>query len=217
VAGTGAPIESIFLTPVAAPAILGLYGFAAAQAAVAAGLIGAYPASAALIIGPFAGLLGGVAQFAAAMWAFRARDGLGTGMLGVWGSFWIGYGILQLLFATGTLVAPGAVSVGLGVVFGTLAAITYVGAIAAARVNLALCATLFLLASGAAVGSAANATGDPTVTVAAGAVFMAAAAAGWYTASGLLLRSVYRRSILPMGLRKRPGDLTTARGEPGIF
>ncbi|HOR00642.1 MAG TPA: GPR1/FUN34/YaaH family transporter, partial [Anaerolineae bacterium] len=181
------------------------------------GLIGAYPASAALIIGPFAGLLGGVAQFAAAMWAFRARDGLGTGMLGVWGSFWIGYGILQLLFATGTLVAPGAVSVGLGVVFGTLAAITYVGAIAAARVNLALCATLFLLASGAAVGSAANATGDPTVTVAAGAVFMAAAAAGWYTASGLLLRSVYRRSILPMGLRKRPGDLTTARGEPGIF
>ncbi|HOR00412.1 MAG TPA: hypothetical protein PLJ35_16495, partial [Anaerolineae bacterium] len=45
VAGTGAPIESIFLTPVAAPAILGLYGFAAAQAAVAAGLIGAYPAS----------------------------------------------------------------------------------------------------------------------------------------------------------------------------
>ncbi len=216
-AEAGAPIQSIFLTPVAAPAILGLFGFAAAQAAVAAGLIGAYAAPVALFIGPFAGMLGGVAQFAAAMWAFRARDGLGTGMLGVWGAYWIGYGILQLLFATGVLAVPGPVFVGLAVVFGTLAAITYVGAVAAAGVNLALTATLFLLASGAAVGSAAYATGGPTLTVAAGWVFLFAAAAGWYTASGLLLNSVYHRTVFPLGLRRRPGDITSSLGEPGIF
>lgn len=216
-AGVGAPIQSIFLQPVAAPAILGLYGFAAAQFAVALGLVGAYSPPTELFIAPFALALGGVAQFAAAMWAFRARDGLGTGMLGVWGAFWIGYGILSFLFAGGILAQPTGAFLGLGFIFIPLAAITYVGAVAATRVNLALFATLFLLATGAAVGAAAFITGNPTVIVAAGAVFIGAATAGWWTASGILLKSVFRRTILPMGEARRPQSVTSAWGEPGIF
>lgn len=212
-----APVESIFLSPVAAPAILGLYGFAAAQFAVALGLVGAYGPPSELFIAPFAALLGGVAQFAAAMWAFRARDGLGTGMLGVWGSFWIGYGLLFLLFAGQVLVQPVGIIVGLGIVFIPLAAITYVGAVAATQVNWALSATLFLLASGAAVAAAANLTGIPALSTAAGWVFIFAAVAGWWTASGLLLKSVFGRVILPIGETRRSADITEAWGEPGVF
>ncbi len=149
--------------------------------------------------------------------AFRARDGLGTGMLGVWGGFWIGYGILFLLFAGRILAQPTGVFLGLGFIFIPLAAITYAGAVAATRVNLALFATLFLLATGAAVGAAAFITGNPTIIVAAGAVFISAAVAGWWTATGLLLKVVFRRTILPYGEVKRAQDITRAYGEPGIF
>lgn len=39
------------------------------------------------------------------MWAYKARDAVATAMHGMWGSFWIGYGILNLIAATKTLAA----------------------------------------------------------------------------------------------------------------
>ena len=48
-------------------------------------------------IWPFAATFGGIAQFAAALWGYRARDGLATAMHGTWGAFWMGFGILFLL------------------------------------------------------------------------------------------------------------------------
>ena len=51
----------------------------------------------ALFLAPFAAMFGGLAQFTAGMWAFKARDGLATAMHGMWGSFWLGYGILEIL------------------------------------------------------------------------------------------------------------------------
>jgi len=32
----------------------------------------------------------------AGMWAYRARDAVATAMHGMWGSFWIAYGILNV-------------------------------------------------------------------------------------------------------------------------
>jgi hypothetical protein len=40
------------------------------------------------------------------MWAYRARDGLATAMHGMWGAFWMAYGLLFLLVATKTLTVP---------------------------------------------------------------------------------------------------------------
>jgi succinate-acetate transporter protein len=216
-AGTAGVYESIFLQPVAAPAILGLYGFAIAQAAIAAGLIGAYTPADELFIAPFAFLLGGVAQFAAAMWAFRARDGLGTGMLGVWGAYWIAYGTLLLLFAAGILVRPVGAFVGLAFVLMPLAGVTYVGAAAATQINWSLFSTLFSLATGAAVGAAGFYSGNTTVLAAAGWIFIVAAAAGWWTASGLMLQAVFHRPILPLGYTKPASRYTRALGEPGVM
>jgi succinate-acetate transporter protein len=36
---------------------------------------------------PFAAVFGGVAQFLAGMWAYKARETLATAMHGMWGSF----------------------------------------------------------------------------------------------------------------------------------
>lgn len=95
----------IFLTPVAAPSILGLFGFMGATVMVAAWMAGWYGTAATpLILWPFAFTFGGVAQLLAAMWSYRARDGVATGMHGLWGSFWLAFGVMALLSQVG--VAP---------------------------------------------------------------------------------------------------------------
>src|SRR3954447_5261223 len=79
----------IFLQPVAAPSVLGLFGFGAATFMVAANLAGWYGSTTTspLFLSPSAATLAGVAQFPAGMWAYRARDALATAMHGTWGSF----------------------------------------------------------------------------------------------------------------------------------
>src|SRR5437764_10964931 len=97
----------VFLQPVAAPSILGLFGFAAATFMVAAHLAGWYGNSQTpTYLFPFAAAFGGLAQFVAGVWAYRARDGLATAMHGMWGAFWMAFGILFLLVATGDLTVP---------------------------------------------------------------------------------------------------------------
>src|SRR3982751_1647686 len=93
-----------FLQPIAAPSILGLYGFAGSTFIVATHLAKWWGGPEAfLFVFPFAAFFGGLAQFLAGMWAYRARDGLATAMHGTWGAFWLGYGLLFLLVATGRL------------------------------------------------------------------------------------------------------------------
>src|ERR687883_347959 len=67
----------VVLTPIAAPSILGLAGFAGATFIVASNIAGWWgtPTSG-LELAPFAAMFGGLAQFLAGMWAYRARDGI---------------------------------------------------------------------------------------------------------------------------------------------
>src|SRR5881398_1134377 len=60
----------VFLQPIAAPSILGLFGFAGATFIVASNLAGWWgtPESG-LALAPFAAMFGGLAQFLAGMWA----------------------------------------------------------------------------------------------------------------------------------------------------
>jgi hypothetical protein len=120
----------VFLQPIAAPSILGLFGFAAATFMVAANLAGWYGnASTPAYLAPFALTFGGIAQFLAGMWSYRARDGVATAMHGMWGSFWIGYGILQVLLATHVLHTGGTLDSALAFWFFALAALTFSGAV----------------------------------------------------------------------------------------
>ena len=86
----------VVLQPIAAPSVLGLFGFAGATFIVASNMAGWWGTpDSGLALAPFAAMFGGLAQFLAGMWAYRARDAIATAMHGTWGSFWLAYGILR--------------------------------------------------------------------------------------------------------------------------
>jgi succinate-acetate transporter protein len=218
----------ISLQPMAAPSILGLYGFAASTFMVAANLAGWYGGAATpLVLFPLAMLFGGLAQFLAGMWSFRARDALATAMHGMWGSFWLAYGLYFLLVTLAALPPPSAgpgVLVPLGYWFIVLGAITWVGAAAALAENIAVTLVLATLAAASTLLAIGWTAGIGALTPVAANVLIASAVIAFYTASAMLLQSSYGRVLLPMGIRGpagRPGAIPRQpiqyeMGEPGV-
>lgn len=217
----------VFLQPIAAPSILGLFGFAAATFMVAAHLARWYGSTVTpQYLFPFAATFGGLAQFAAGMWAYRARDGLATAMHGMWGSFWLAFGILNLLAAVRALTLPTGTFVELGYWFVTLAAITAAGAVAATAESLGLTSVLTTLAVGAGLLAVGYLTGGGSWLQAGGWVLVASAVLAWYTASAMMIESTFGRVVLPLGKRgtreaSLPGGIVHQpiefeHGEPGV-
>ena len=218
----------VFLQPIAAPSILGLYGFAAATFIVTAYLVGWYGnATSPLLIFPFATAAGGIAQGAAALWAYKARDGLATAIHGIWAAFWLGYGFLNFMIALKLIPAPaphGAVPE-LGYWFFALAAITLVGALASTAESLAISMVLFPLAAGAALLGVFYVLGGSGWEEVAGYVTMASAFTAFYTASAMMLASAFGRVIVPLGKYRREANVPGGQhtypiqfelGEPGV-
>ncbi len=192
----------IVLTPTAAPSILGLFGFFGATLAVGTNLAGWWgnDTTTAMYLVPFALVLGGIAQFAAGMFSYRARDGLATAMHGTWGAFWIAWGFYHLLVASGTI--PGVVGTyfpAMGFWFIALTMITGSGALAALSRNISLFAVLSPLAVGSGFAAAAFLGGYLTSLRIAGWLFVFAAGFAWYTATAMMLESSFGRVILPLG------------------
>ena len=218
-AANGRSPARTFLQPIAAPSILGLFGFAAATFMVSANLAGWYGSTATQeYLAPFAATFGGIAQFLAGMWAYKARDGVATAMHGMWGSFWIAYGILFILVANGTLGTGINFSLGLGYWFAMLAAITLMGAFAAMGENLGLASVLHALW----IGSGCLAVGFLTTTgwwtVIGAYVLIISALCAWYTASAMMFDGV-GRPILPVGKTRRArekAEFSAGFGEPGV-
>jgi len=196
------------LTPTAPPSILGLFGLAGATFVVAAFFAhwnGAGTSQLYLI--PFVLVFGGFAQFIAALYGYRARDGLVTVLHGMWGSFWIAYGLLWLLGGTGALVLRTGVNrPELGWWFIPLAAISLFMTFAAVAVSRAMATLLSLLTVASTIAAVGFIGGYSTAVTAAGYVFVAAAAVAFYTAGAMLLESTFRRSVLPIG-RVHPGKV----------
>lgn len=191
----------IVLTPIAAPSILGLFGFASATFMVAANEAWGFGGKdAGLFLAPFAATFGGLAQFAAGMMAYRARDGIATAMHGMWGAFWIAYGLINILFATGALVEPTGQFPEFGYWFITLSAITFAGAFAAWFENLGVFAVLLTLAVGAgltAVGEL-TATGGDSWADAGGWTLILSALLAFYTATALMVHGAAGKVVLPL-------------------
>jgi succinate-acetate transporter protein len=193
----------IVLTPISAPSVVGLFGFAAATTIVAGNLAGWYGTTkSALYFAPFALAFGGIAQFMAGMWAFKARDTLATAMHTMWGSFWIAYGIFWLLAGTGAIAVPPGSSTyfpGFGMWFVMLGLLTGIGALVSIAKNMGLFATLGLLSAGSCLLAAAFLSGSLATQRAGGWVLVASAGAAIYTATALLCAETYGRTILPLG------------------
>jgi uncharacterized protein len=219
----------VFLQPIAAPSILGLFGFAGATFMVAAHLAGWYgDARTPFLLAPFAAIFGGVAQFSAGMWAYKARDGLATAMHGMWGAFWIAFGLLFLFDAIGLLTIPpeGSTFTELGYWFLVLGAITAAGTLAATAENLSLTLVLGSLATGSGLLAVGYLVGGSGWTEAAGWVLIGSAILAWYTATAMMLESTFGRLILPLGtVTQKEGNVPGRAlhqpiefeyGEPGV-
>jgi len=219
----------VVLQPIAAPSILGLYGFAAATFAVAAHLAGWYGNSKTPgELWPFALAFGGVAQLLAGMWAYRVRDAVATAMHGAWGAFWIAFGIHELLVQWGKipLVPAGKeVNGAMAMWFFTLAAITAAGALAAVAENLILFATLATLAAGSFLLAIGHGVGSTGWVKLAGWVLVLAAVLAYYLATAMMMAASAGKVVLPLGKpmkeANKPGGqpvkpIELEWGEPGV-
>jgi succinate-acetate transporter protein len=210
----------IVLQPIAAPSVLGLFGFAGATLVVAAHQTGWYGgATAANYLFPFAAFFGGLAQFMAGMFAYKARDALATAMHGMWGSFWMAYGLLNLLFVVGVLAPPSGAFVELGYWFIALAITTWIGAWAATASSGVLAAVLGFLAAGSTATAIADLIGNTGWSVLGGYLFLIAAVLAWYTGSALLAASSFGREVLPLfqpASAKQTPAVSAGIGEPGV-
>lgn len=221
----------VFLQPIAPPSILGLFGFAGATMMVGAWQAGWYGGpTTPMILFPFALTFGGLAQFLAGMWSYRARDGVATAMHGMWGAFWLAFGLLFLLVDLGafpTALAPalGLANAGFAFWFVVLALITGLGMIAALGENMALAAVLAPLAVGAGFTAAGFFAASTWPLRVGGWLFVAAAVVAVYTAAAMMFEGSFGRTILPLGKyradanvpgRRASRPLGYAQGQPGV-
>jgi succinate-acetate transporter protein len=92
------PNVTIFLRPIAAPAALGLAGFAGSTWITATWVARWWgDESSPTIFFPFVAFWGGLGQFIAGLFGYAARDTLITVIHVLWGSFWMSVGLLYLL------------------------------------------------------------------------------------------------------------------------
>ena len=218
----------VFLQPIAAPSVLGLFGFAGATFIVASNMAGWWgtPQSG-LALAPFAAMFGGLAQFLAGMWAYRARDAVATAMHGMWGAFWLAYGILNVLVAAGALTAPTPWyhNPELGFWFFALAAITASGFLASLAESLSLAAVLGTLAAGSGIAAGAFIYGSLGWAHVAGWVFVFSAGFAWYTVLAMVTAYAAGRTIFPLFKYKRAANVPGGKpvrpielewAEPGV-
>lgn len=192
----------VMLTPIAAPSIMGLTGFAIATLMLGAWQAGWYgDPKTPLLIFPFALVAGGILQSIAAIASFKARDGVAVGVHTAWGSFWIGWGIMELLVATHVMqpIALGTASPSFAFWFIALTLFTGMAALASLAQSLGLFIVLSTLTAGSVLTAIGFYGGYLGVTRVGGWLFVISAAAAWLVAAAMMFEHSFGRTIIPIG------------------
>jgi succinate-acetate transporter protein len=204
----------VVLTPIAAPSIMGLFGFAMATVMLGAYQAGWYGSAATpQVIWPLALFAGGVMQGIAAVASLRARDGAAVAAHTAWASFWAGWGVLQLLAAT-HVTAPiplGASSPSFAMWFVVLTLVTFWAALGALARNMLVFTTLAVLTAASAVTAAGTWAGSLATVNAGGWLYVIAAAAAWLAAGAMVLEHSFGRSIIPVGKWSKQANIPGAK------
>lgn len=209
----------VFLTPIAAPSIMGLFGFMIATLMLGAWQAGWYGnAVTPLLIFPFAMVAGGILQSIAAVVSFRARDGVAVAVHTAWGSFWLGWGIYVLLAALHVLplIPLGISNPSFAFWFIPLTLVTIVGMLGALVQNLGLFVMLGVLSAGTAVSAAGFWIGSLGTLQAGGVLFVIAAVVAWLTAGAMVLENAYGRRIIPLSKPRVHAYVPSARATDQI-
>lgn len=218
----------VFLSPIAAPSIMGLFGFAIATMMVGAWQAGWYGTAATpLVLWPLVLVVGGILQFIAAIACYRARDAVALAAHSVWGAFWTGWSILEILVSVHLMgpIAIGSVNQAFGFWFIGLGVVTMSAAFAAVAQSELMTFTLGTLAAGSALTAAGFWSGTLWTDRIGGWLFVASAAGAWLFATALMLEQAFGRTIIPLGKLKTdaniPGRKATRPiqrevGSPGV-
>jgi succinate-acetate transporter protein len=198
-----------------------LYGFAGATFMVAAHMAHWFGGTQTnMVLWPFAAFFGGLAQFLAGMWAYKARDAVATAMHGMWGSFWMAFGTLWMLVSAGkvTIPANGAAFPALGYWFIVWAAITWAGTMAASAASSVVASALGVLAAGSIVTAIAELAGVEGLRILGGYLFIIAAVIAWYAATALMINSSFGRTVMSLGTTSGGKcEIQPGVGEPGVL
>jgi succinate-acetate transporter protein len=212
----------------AAPSIMGLFGFMGATLMVGAWQAGWYGSPTTPgVIWPFALFFGGLAQLVAAFYALRARDTVAVAAHATWGSFWLGWGVFQALVTGGIVpaIGLGTVNEGFAFWFIVLGSITIMAALGAMAHNIGVAAVLWTLAAGSCLTAAGFYAGSLNTLRAGGVLFVISAAIAWLVASAMMWEGSTGRTIIPLGHWSKdanvPGHMPTRplqyrAGMPGV-
>lgn len=218
----------VVLTPIAAPSIMGLFGFMIATLMLGAWQAGWYGTpNTPTIIWPFALIAGGVLQSIAAVASFRARDGVAVAVHTAWGAFWIAWGIMQGLVVGGLMkpIPLGVANASFAFWFIALALVTGIAALGSLAQSLGIFTVLSTLTVGAGFTAAGLYGGALWAERLGGWLFVISAAAAWLTAGAMVLEHSFGRTIIPMGKwskdanipgRKPVVPLAYSGGMPGV-
>lgn len=225
-----APATGVFLQPIAPPVTLGLWGFFGSTMVMSTWILGWWghpgPADPGYFF-LFNAVIGGVVQFLAGLFSFKARDYVASGLLTMWGTFWMAWGVLQALAATGTLTIPplSTAQPAFAIWFIPLGMFTFIGSVAALsrrHGNLPLWLLLFTVGVGSWLFCIGLWTGVTTWTDVAAWFFIVGACAAWYVGAMVMLESAWRRVVLPLLKFSRPAmsprgfPTEYVAGQPGV-
>ena len=188
-------------TKVANPGPLGLIGFATTTFILS--LVNANvlkPGNTTLVIG-LAVFYGGIAQFAAGMWEFRAGNTFGAAAFSSYGAFWLSFAAI-LIPAFGTKLDAGSAHRALGFYLLAWTIVTAIFTLGAMRLNGALSVVFILLLLTFALltlgewTTKATATGPDGWTKLGGWLGVVTAIAAWYTAMAGILEGVSGGAVM---------------------
>jgi uncharacterized protein len=153
---------------------------------------------------------GGLAQFAAGMWAFRRGDTFAALAFTSYGAFWLSFWALVTFFVKAIPEAHAGTAIGLYLWgWGIFTVLLWLGSFTrTAAVN----AVLFALAVTFILLGIGNSGADDSIIKAGGWAGLVTAALAWYAALGELLEANLGRAVLPL-VPLRKGGRAPSLGE----
>jgi uncharacterized protein len=146
---------------------------------------------------------GGLAQFAAGMWAFRRGDTFAALAFTSYGAFWLSFWALVTFFVK--LIPPAHAGEAIGLYLWGWGIFTVLLWLCSFSRTAAVNAVLFALSVTFILLGIGNSGADDSIVKAGGWAGLVTAVLAWYTAVGELLEANYGRAVLPLIPLRRGG------------